>query len=72
VWRYPPRNRLDPEPVRAGAHLVGRDAESLEQIRARRLTLAGELGGVDPDELAAPLLLTAVDEHRVDGRGTRS
>jgi hypothetical protein len=30
--------------------------------------LAGELGVVDPDELAAPLLHPAVDEHRVDGR----
>jgi hypothetical protein len=53
----------------AGAHLVRRDAESLEQVRVRRLTLAGELGIIDPDELAAPLL-HPVDEHRVDGRGT--
>ncbi len=62
---------LTPNLSEAGAHLVRRDAESLEQVRARRLTLAGELGIIDPDELAAPLL-HPVDERRVDGRGTRS
>ncbi|HKF88735.1 MAG TPA: hypothetical protein VKB85_11770 [Propionibacteriaceae bacterium] len=44
--------------------------------RYGHLTVAGELGVVAPDELAAPnepaaplLLDPAVDEHRVDGRG---
>jgi hypothetical protein len=35
----------------------------------RRLTLAGELGIIDPHKLAAPLL-HPVDEHCVDGLGT--
>jgi hypothetical protein len=35
---------------------VRRDAESLEQVPAGRLTLAGEPGVVDPDELAAHLI----------------
>ncbi len=57
---------LIPNASEAGAYLVRRDAESLERVRAGRLTLAGELGVADPDELAAPLLHHAVDEHRVD------
>jgi hypothetical protein len=48
--------------VREGLPPLRRDAESLEQVRARRHTLAGDLGEVDPDELAAPLLHPAVDE----------
>ena len=44
-----------PERVKAGEYLVRRDAESHEQVRARRLTLASELGVIDPDELAVHL-----------------